>query len=159
MKQFNILTIFAIALFLSINFSCKKDDDNNGTNIGSDGCVATWKVDGVEYSQTDLQGCLWLDNILNIATNVSGGNFFLQIDPITTTGTYVADPTNQDLSVVIFMDLTDGTRIGISDGSVEVSELSSSKAKGTFSGNFYDLTNLSQTPTFSVTEGTFEVDF
>ncbi len=83
----------------------------------------------------------------------------MQIDPITTTGTYTVDINNPDLDVIVLLKLSDGTQLGINDGSVVVTELSNSKAKGTFSGNFYDIQDVNSTPVFSVTNGVFEANF
>ena len=158
MKKLKYLFIALIALPLLTNTSCNNDDDNDGFS-NSEGCNASWKVDGVDFSQNNMAGCLFLDNTLNISTNITGGDFQLQINPITAPGTFVADPSNTDLNVVILLNLNDGNRIGIRDGSIVVTEISASKAKGTFSGNFFDLMDITQAPTFSVTDGSFEVDF
>jgi len=131
MKKINYFFIALIALILLTNTSCNDDDDNNGFS-NSEGCSASWKVDGVDFSQDNMAGCIFLDNTLNISTNITGGDFQLQINR---------------------------NRIGIKDGSIVVTEISASKAKGTFSGNFFDLMDITQAPTFSVTNGSFEVDF
>lgn len=159
MKNLKYTFIALIGMALLTNTSCKKDDGNNDGFSNMEGCNASWKVDGVDYSSSDMAGCLYLDNTLNLSTNLTGGEFHLQIDPITSAGTYVADATDPNLNVVILLTLSNGTLLGISNGSVIVSELSASKAKGTFSGNFYDISDFNQVPDFSVTNGSFEVDF
>jgi len=79
----------------------------------SDGCSASWKVNGIDYNEDDLTLCVYLD----------------------------------------------GTRIASSNATVTVSELSSSKAKGTFSGDFFDIMDLTFDPIYSVSNGTFEANF
>ena len=158
MKNLNYLMLLVISLGLFLNSSCNNDDDD-GVSVGGDGCSASWKVDGVDYSIDDLAFCVYLDNTLNLGANTTGGDFQLQIDPITTTGTYMADPQNQDLNVFISITLNDGTLIGSANATVVVTELSSSKAKGTFSGDFFDLADINFDPVFSVTNGSFTANF
>ena len=156
MKNFNALILCLLSFVLITSTACNNDDDD-GVSIGGD-CTASWKVDGTDYSE-ELAACVYLDNTLNLTTNTTGGNFQLQIDPITTSGTYTADPNNQDLFVGIFITLDDGTRIGSSNATVNVTEISSSKAKGTFSGDFFDISDLTFNPVYSVTNGSFDASF
>ena len=157
MKNLNYLFLLIIGLSLSLA-SCKKNKDDDGISVG-DGCSASWKVNGTDYSENDMTLCVYLDGTLNLSASATGGSFQLQIDPITTTGTYVADPSNQDLNVFVSIVLNDGTQIGSSNATVVVTELSSSKAKGTFSGDFFDIMDFTFDPVFSVTNGVFEANF
>lgn len=157
MKNFHLIIFFFLSTLI-LNTSCKKDSDDDGLNIGSDNCTASWKVNNDNYEK-DLALCVYLDNTLNLSASTTGGDFQLQINPITTNGTYIADPQNQDLTVLIIIKLNDGTQIGSSNATINVSELSSSKAKGTFSGDFFDLADLNQTPSFAVTDGVFSTSF
>lgn len=159
MKNFKFLGIAFLAFSFLLTTACNNDDDGDGIGLNGD-CFASWTVDGTDYSSENMVGCLYFDNALNLSSQITtGGDFFMQIDPITSSGTYVADVNNQDLSVVMFLMLNDGRTIAINDGTVNVTEISSSKAKGTFSGNFFDLTDINLDPVFSVTNGTFEANF
>lgn len=158
MKKYLLLSILSVSFFF---FSCGSDDDNDGVAAGpdNDGCFASWKVDGVDYSEDELSLCIYMDNLLNLSSSFSGGTFQLQIDPVTTPGTYIADPQNQDLFVFVSVKLDDGTTLGSSNVEVVVEEISDSKAKGTFSGAFFDIMDLNQSADFVVTDGKFEADF
>ena len=159
MKKINHLGIILFVFTLIFNSSCKKNDAGDGIGLNDD-CFASWKVDGTSYDSNDMAGCLYLDGTLHLSSTLTGGDFFLQIDPITTTGTYMVDINNPDLDVIVLLlKLSDGTQLGIKDGSIVVTELSNSKAKGTFSGNFYDFQDVNLAPVFSVTNGVFEANF
>ena len=151
-----ILLMFLISGLLA----CGGDDDNggDGINVGADGCGVSWTVNGENYSKNDLVFCVLLDNTFNMSSSVSGGDFMLQIDPITSTGTFVADPTDLTQTVLINMVLNDGTRIVIKEGEIVVNELSSSKVSGTFNGSFFDVQDINQTASFNVTNGQFEAN-
>lgn len=154
-------SFFALLFFTSFVLapSCGDDDGDGVTQPGDGDCTASWKVDGVSYSENDMTLCLYFDNTLNLSSSATGGDFQLQIDPISSTGTYVADPFNQDLNVIVLIRLDDGTQIGSSDATVVVTELSDSKAKGTFSGSFFDIMDFNQAADFMVTDGKFEANF
>ena len=157
LKQFSMLLFLGLGLML---VACGGDEDDDGVTTPGDGdCTASWKVNGQSYSEDNMTLCVYLDNTLNLSSSASGGDFQLQVDPITATGTYVADPSNQDLNVIVLIRLDDGTRLGSADATVVVTELSSSKAKGTFSGSFFDIMDINQTADFMVTDGKFEANF
>lgn len=158
MKKFNYLLLPLLCLSLTIFTACNNDDDDDGIGVGG-GCTASWTVDGTDYTIDDLALCVYLDNTMSLNASAGGGDFQLQIDPITAPGTYTVDPSNSDVFVVITLLLDDGTKIGIINGEIIVTEISSSKARGTFSGDFFDLTDITLTPSFSVTNGTFEANF
>jgi len=152
---------FSLILFaaMSVLISCGNDDDGISVGTGNDDCTASWKVNGENFSENDMSLCVFLDNTLNLSSSITGGDFQLQIDPISTTGTYVADPFNQDLNVIVMVRLADGTQLGSSNAIVNVTELSDSKARGTFSGDFFDIQDLTFSPDFSITDGVFEANF
>ena len=159
MKNLNYLGIILFVCVLALNSSCKKNAPGDGIGLNDD-CFASWKVDGISYDSDDMAGCLYLDGTLHLSTTLTGGDFFLQIDPITTTGTYSVDINNPDLDVIVLLlKLSDGTQLGINNGNIVVTALSNSKAKGTFSGNFYDFQDINLAPVFSVTNGVFEANF
>jgi len=157
MISLNQFPKFFLAIFLLLTIACNNDDGDDGIAI-TDGCTASWKLDGTSFNE-DLNLCVNLDNTLNLSTSLTGGSFQLQIDPIFETGTYLADPTNPDVNVFINLRQDDGSQLLIKNGQVTVTELSSSKAKGTFSGNFYEIMDLNQDAVFSVTDGKFEANF
>ena len=61
--------------------------------------------------------------------------------------------------VFVSIKLPDGTTLVSSDVSVDVENISASGANGTFSGNFFDLQDITQTASFSVTDGRFNANF
>lgn len=149
---------FALVFGLLIS-SCKKNSsDDDGIAVGGEGCTASWKVNGTAYSEDDMTICLYIDSTLNLSASVGFG-FQLQVDPITNPGTFVVDPTDLSQTTVIIITLNDDTQIGIKSGEIKITELSSSGAKGTFSGAFYDFNDLNQAPNFAVTDGVFEANF
>ncbi|MEM1319778.1 MAG: hypothetical protein AAGG75_05940 [Bacteroidota bacterium] len=164
MKHFKVFLGLALLGLTLLQTACNNDDDNDGINVGGDGCNASWKVDGTNYSDDEMAGCLYIDSTLNLSSLIAGtsGDFFLQIDPITAPGTFTVDPVNNPTTapnIVIFLRLNDNKQIVIRNGTVTVTELSNSKAMGTFSGTFFDIQDFTMTTSFSVTEGRFEADF
>lgn len=149
---------FSLLAFSICFISCSKDDDNDGINT-LEGCFASYEVDGQSFTHEDMALCVYLDNTLNLGSSFSGGEFQLQIDPITSTGTYTADISNPDLNVIILINLPDGTQIGSSNASITVTELSNAGASGTFSGTFFDLMDINQSPVYNVTNGEFSAEF
>ncbi len=158
MKKLNLSIILAICIGLLVTTSCKKDNNNDGISP-NDGCTASWTVNGTNYSEDDMTICVYLDNTLNLSASASGGDFQLQVDPITSTGTYQVDASDPNQNVIVLIKLNDGKQIGIKSGQVSVTELSSSKAKGTFSGAFFDIMDINQTPNYTVTNGQFSANF
>ena len=156
MNRFPLFSALLIALALTLTTSCKKNNDGIAP-MG--GCQASWKVDGQKYSEDDMALCVYLDNTLNLGASVTGGDFQLQIDPITSEGVYEADPTNPDLNVIVLIKLEDGTQLGSANAQVTVTELSNAKAKGTFSGDFFDIMDFNQSPDYKVTDGEFQANF
>jgi len=158
MNNLNLPLFFALCLGLLMTTSCKKDNNNDGIST-NDGCTASWTVNSTNYAKEDMAICIYLDNTLNLSASASGGDFQLQIDPITDTGTYPAEASDPDQNVIIIIKLNDGTQIGIKTGQVTVTELSSSKAKGTFSGSFFDIMDINQAADYTVTNGEFSANF
>ena len=92
----------------------------------------------------------FLDSTPNIGL-LGTDAIMLQVNKLSQPGTYdLSEVTNS-----AFVNLPDGTQIGALSGSIVITQLSSNKAKGTFSGSFYDLTDLMQTPNYTVTDGSF----
>ena len=158
MKNSSLFSSLLLSLSVLL-FACNNDNNDGINNPGSGDCTASWKVNGQSYSENNMALCVYLDKTLNLSSSASGGDFQLQIDPVTTTGTYVADPSNPDLNVIVLIRLDDGTRLGSADATVVVTELSDSKAKGTFSGSFFDIMDVNLTPNFVVTDGQFSSNF
>ena len=157
MKTLNLPLFITICISLLTTSFCKKNNDDGIST--AKGCSASWTVNGTNYSKDNMALCVYLDNTLHLSSSASGGDFQLQIDPISNTGTFQADTGNPDQSVIVIIKLNDGTLIGIKSGQIVVTELSTSKAKGTFSGDFFDLADVNQTPSFTVTNGKFESNF
>ncbi len=138
--------------------SCKNDDDDgDGVIVGGDGdCTMSWTVDGDNYT-VDMGLCIYFDSTLNLSVSATGGFTQLQVDPITSTGSYTQDLGTQN--VIVLLELNDGTVLSMVTGSVEVSTLNNSRAKGTFSGMFADVMDANLTPDFTVTNGQFDADY
>lgn len=143
--------LWAIALSaLTLFLACKKND----TNPGSENCQISCKVDNVLYNVGSANHCTYLGNTLNVGqTGIDA--IQLQVNNLSGTGTF----NLADQSATIIITLTNGKVIGGLNGQVIVTELSASKATGTFSGAFYDLMDVTLTPNFTVTEGAFSVRF
>ncbi|MEM8906503.1 MAG: hypothetical protein AAGD05_01550 [Bacteroidota bacterium] len=124
-----------------------------------DGCSAAWTLDGTDFSEQDMTICIFVDSVFNMSSSAGGGTFLMQIDPIGGPGTYVVDATNFDQLVLISLTLDDGQLLFIKEGQIVVTELNSSRARGTFSGAFFDSADLTQTANFQVTNGSFEANF
>jgi len=155
------ITLFLLIAFSLVIASCGSDDDNDGVAAGPNNgdCFASWTVDGADYVEEELALCVYMDNLFNLSSSFSGGIFQIQVDPITSPRAYVADPQNQELFVYVSVKLDDETTLVSDNVIVEVEEISNSKAKGTFSGDFFDLMDINQTPSFNVTNGKFEANF
>ena len=155
---FNPLFFFLL-LGLSLTFSCNNNNnDNDGISLG-DGCNASWKVNGDDYSIEDMGLCVFFDNNLTMSAFTAGGPFLMQIDPIGAPGTFQFDSSDPDQSVLLVIELTDGRSIGMLSGQIVVSDISTDKASGTFSGTFFDLNDLNMAPDFNVTDGKFNANF
>ncbi|HFA50711.1 MAG TPA: hypothetical protein ENJ95_17015 [Bacteroidetes bacterium] len=142
------LTLFSLLLFLG---ACGNDDDGGIGNNAS--CQISWKVDGQSESEEPLV-CLYNDNTLNLG--LTGSNLIqLQVNNLTQPGTY--DLAGQD--AIILLELGSGEKLGSNTGQIIVTEISSSKAKGTFSGTFFPILDPNTPNTFSVTDGKFSANF
>jgi len=157
MKSLNLiwLSLFTVAFMFSA--SCKKENTGGINGVGD--CSASWEVNGKKYDSQSLSLCVYKDSLFNLSSSITGGSFQLQIDPIGKPGTYVADANNNKLTVFVMIKLDDGTIIVSNNVSVNVSEISSKNAKGTFSGDFYDVQDVSMTPKYTVTNGKFQSAF
>lgn len=155
MKQFSF---FKLGLLVLISFSllqCKKDNNNDGvTDPESGECTITWKLDG-QPGESMPAVCLYLDNTLNLGI-IGSSEAFLQVSPLTSTGEF--DLATVEVQLIIDMDAD--TRLAAESGTITVTELSSNKAKGTFTATMRDFTDVFLTgPTYQVTEGSFEANF
>lgn len=155
-KPFDMKYFFFLALSVCVFFApaCSDDDGTNPQNQGSDDCQISCKVDGTTISIDPANNCAYLGNTLNIGQTGQDA-IQLQVNNLTATGTYdIADQ-----STVVIITMSNGTTIGGLTGQIVVTELSSSQASGTFSGSFYDLSDVTQMATFTVTEGSFSASF
>ncbi len=154
MKSFIKSSIFLFALSLTIS-ACNKDDDNPGGGVDG-ACVIAYTYDGTDYS-TNVIACIYNDNTLNIGS-IGVDDAQIQIFPITTTGTYQS--TVNDPSTIVFINLEDGTSLYGADATVVVSSINNSKASGTFSGEFREISDISMTgPVFNITKGSFNANY
>ncbi len=141
-----------LALATLMFFACNNDDD--GGTLPTSDCNISCKVNGDLIQVDPASSCILLDSTLNIGL-LGTDAIMLQVNKLSQPGTYdLSEVTNS-----AFVNLPDGTQIGALSGSIVITQLSSNKAKGTFSGSFYDLTDLMQTPNYTVTDGSFEASF
>lgn len=145
------IIFLALSLCFLIVLACSDDD---GTSQSSDDCQISCKVDGTTITVDPANSCTYLGNTLNIGQTGQDA-IQLQVNNLTATGTYdIADQ-----STVVIITLSNGTTIGGLTGQIVVSEISNSKASGTFNGIFYDLSDITQMTTFTVTDGSFSAEF
>ena len=152
--RFFFLFLVGAALF----GACNKDNGDDGVSLG-DGCNVSFKVNGESFNYEDMGLCVYFDENFTMSAFVSGGPFLLQVDPINGPGTFVFDANNQDQAVLISIELNDGRLIGMLNGQIKVEEISSGKARGSFSGTFFDLADINLSPDFEVTDGQFNANF
>ena len=155
--KFLKLTFFLVLTSSLITFSsCKNEDD--GIPGNGQGCVITWEVGGESFSE-EVIGCLYNDETLNVGS-IAIDNTQVQVDPVTSPGTYVSE-LGSGVTAVVFLKLSDGTQIGPKDGAVTVvvDKLSNTEASGTFSGTFVEIMDLTQITEYEVTNGTFQANF
>lgn len=145
------LILLALALCTLIAPSCSDDD---ASNQGSSDCQISCVVGGTTITVDPAHSCAYLGNSLNIGQTGQDA-IQLQVNGLTATGTF--DIADQNTVVVITM--ANGTILGGLSGQIVVSEISNSKAKGTFSGTFYDLSDITQMTTLQVTSGMFTASF
>ncbi len=157
MKKYLVFSMSYVLLCLLILPSCGSDE-GDGVVAGGD-CSASWKVDGDSYNANDLAFCVFLQSTFQMSSQTAGGDFIMQVNPVTSPGTYMANSNSGETNVTIIITLKDGTLTGSSNARLTFSELNSGGAKGTFSGDFFDQADITSTPKYSVTNGKFEANF
>ncbi len=151
MKLLRLTSIALLLVSMLAGISCKNNDDG-GVNPG-DSCKISYKVAGQSASETPTI-CAYLDETLNIGL-IGSNSIQFQIINLTNTGEY---PFNSG-DVFIAIDMSDGTRIAAGNGTVTVSTLNNSRAKGSFSGSFFALDDVNMTNPIQVTDGSFDANY
>ncbi len=147
----SILKILGLFI-LTAMVACGDDDASDGGLGENASCEISWKVDGVSDSEEPLI-CVYVDNTLNIG--LTGSNQMqLQVNDLTQPGTFDL----ADQGSIIILELDNGEKLGSNIGQIIITEISSTKAKGTFSGTFFPVANPSGT-TYAVTDGKFTANF
>jgi len=148
-KTFSFLFIFCLFL----NIGCKKD--KNKPVLGDDTCEVTYTIDG-QNNASQPAVCVYLDGTLQMGL-VGSNDIVIQLNELF--GTTSIQAPSDDL--IIIVGLKDGSlRLGIESGTMNVTEFSTNKIKGNFSGTFRDVLDFDMTgPTYELTNGKFEANF
>ena len=150
--------VWFLAIFLLVN--CNKNNDGDGISVADRGkCFASYKIGNQNFEFDDLALCVFFENTLNLGSSFTGGDFQLQVNPISGPGNYVADSNNTDLFVVVVLIDANDTRLVSNDLTVNVTEVNNDKAKGTFQGTFFAIDDTSFSNPITVTDGAFEANF
>lgn len=162
MKIHKVIFLAMMAVSISLA-SCKKDDDDNPdpeNNNTSNGTM-TAKVDGVDFEAT-LAVQASLDEGVFVVAGNNGNSQQIQItlNGVSSAGTFQIGGSATNPNMGLYVDGPSAeesytTIVGVGSGTVELTELTDSSAKGTFS---FEARN---TPgdVVNVTEGSFEVSF
>ena len=149
----NLLFIATLSLVM-VGMACNNDDDNNPVTMNDD-CSVSYTIDGQQFTENDIVVCALLDGTLNVGL-IGSNDIQLQVNNLTGPGTFTFP--NDD--VIILVDLDDGTRLGAEAGTITVSDLSDSKASGTFSVTLRDINDwMQEGPTMSLTNGQFSASY
>lgn len=140
----------AIVAMLALSFAGCKKDSANPLNA-NDGCKIAYTINGQKETSTP-DVCLYLDGTLNMGLIGSNG-IQIQINDLTGPATFKAPGDD----IVILLDLKDGTRLSMKSGTITVTEFNNSRVKGTFSGDFVDIADLSG-PSMPLTAGEFSAE-
>ena len=139
--------------------SCKKDDGDTGTPVGSNGSISL-TVDGSSWNASLAVQAVNSNGVINVTGSDSNAKQAgITLYGVSSTGTYQVGPPN----VGNMLRWTEGLAQNqtyqasgvIGTGSITVTELSASKIKGTFSFTGY---NTDQ-DTKQITNGEFEANF
>ena len=148
----NLLFLCLSVLCAVVITGCGSDDDDNSTGGNSNKGSITAKINGTSWSANNVQAT-WTSNVLGMggAQIIGGENQQINISGmVPATGTYQLNPLSG-----ISASYTKGSGSSVDphvamSGTLVVTELSSSGAKGTFSF---------QAGPHSVTEGSFDLKF
>ena len=160
MKKVKIIFLALISLSILNLTSCKKDDDATDDNpITSSGSM-TLKVDGESWSASLASQAVNSNGIINVTGSDSNAHqVAVTLMNVTEPGTYaVGGMGNQNgLRWTEGLASTDTyiANFVMGSGTITITELSSSKIKGSFSGTVANTDQVSK----RITEGSFEVSF
>ncbi|MEN0081436.1 hypothetical protein [Flavobacterium lindanitolerans] len=155
-------TLGAMCLLATILFSCSSDDSGGGSNSG--GFSLTAKVNGANYSNSNYFDPMAVitNNILVIQSSDNGGNSIqIQVMNYNGTGSYTSGNNNLMAGYINY--LKAGATVGQfktftsvrGDGLVEITEVTDTYVKGTFSATAPENVSNS-TESVEITEGTFK---
>jgi len=158
MNSRNLLLMVLIASVVMLG-SCKKDDSDSGTPVGSNGSISL-KVDGGTWNATLAVQAVNSNGVINVTGSDSNAKqAAVNLYGVSAPGTYQVGPPNQGnmLRWTEGLGQTDTYQANgvIGSGTVTVTELSDSKIKGTFSFTGFNTAQTSK----QITEGTFEATF
>lgn len=165
-KQFGLLAFLLISTSI-FTFSCKSDDDGGGGGSAAEGTISA-KVNGTQFNSMTMAttGTSVADMISISGTSTDGKNISITVNGIDGTGTYqiggganisvaasyletnISNPSNSQTWQAPYDDTV--------AGEISFSEISSTKAKGTFS---FECKNVNGDGSMrTVTEGSFNVN-
>lgn len=146
---------------LILCFSCKKDDDGPGTDVGSGSVTAT--VDGQSWqSKNEVDGAVYsnVQGSHTIQAYAADGSFISLLVPVSISSGTTLNAENGSLSAQYKPDFEGTTSYStiptLAPGTITFTTVSNSKIKGTFTftGLYIDGTGTQQE--VQVTNGTFE---
>ena len=155
-------TLGAMCLLATILFSCSSDDGGGGSNSG--GFSLTAKVNGANYSNSNYFDPMAVitNNILVIQSSDNGGNSIqIQVMNYNGVGSYTSGNNNLMAGYINY--LKAGATVGQfktftsvrGDGLVEITEVTDTYVKGTFSATAPENVSNS-TESVEITEGRFK---
>lgn len=152
-KLFSTFFVLGLLSFCTLSPACKKD--NKGPDAGANGaCQISYTLNGKSETSTPVV-CIYLDGTLQLGL-IGSNSIAIQINDLDGPATLQV-PTED---VLIIIDLEDGTRLSMESGSVTVSELSTARASGTFSGTLRDISDVDQNgPTVTLSNGKFNASY
>jgi hypothetical protein len=161
MKLYKVFFMALLAVSIGLA-SCNKDDDDNPDpgNNNSNGTM-TASVDGADFDATlTVQGTL--DNGVFVVAGNNGNAQQIQItlNGVSAAGTYQIGGSATNPNMGLYVDGPSAeqsytTIVGVGSGTAEITELTDTSAKGTFSFNARNTAG----DVVNVTDGSFEVSF
>ncbi|RMG22491.1 MAG: hypothetical protein D6730_16340 [Bacteroidetes bacterium] len=151
MNNMIVAACFVMLALLTAS-SCKKNDQ---PNFGGTADIMA-EIDGISFSAT-LSNVALLDSTLNMG-NMAQDKAQLQFHRVYKTGSFTLNK-NQGLIEQINLITADGKNLSIIDGSYTIDELTKNKAKGTFQGTAYEITDFNMRTPYQITKGTFDARF
>ncbi|HEX8268304.1 MAG TPA: hypothetical protein VF581_00315 [Flavobacterium sp.] len=162
-KSLGRIGIMATSLFLA---GCSGDDDNGGGGDTPSGFHVNAKINGVSYGNSEYfePTAVIASNTLMIQSSDNSGNSIqIQISNYDGPGTYESGNNNVLNGYINYLDM--GETVGQytsytsvrGDGVVEITEVSDTEVRGTFSATAYENVE-NATNSVEITEGTFRAE-